>query len=288
MQVFTKNNVQKHNTVSGIIDNTNTGPDFWETKIECITECSKAPENICIWIHPLAKEKIETLMEEYTNIEWLAYLLGEFGEKIEVTDIFIPDQEITSASVDNIVCKEFNDLPVIGVIHSHHTMGNTFSGTDDKYINQNHNISLCISNSGIKWHVRWTSPCGAYKIVDCTIKVKTESLLNKDEFLTNAKEKIKKKTFTTIYHSGWPEYEQNGYYNSRPGGYVNRNIPINVNKPNMQNNLSDVLSDEETEEIENEIEELDFSKEQSIEEEMSLIKEMDEVSTDFDDNEYML
>jgi len=56
----------------------------------------------------------------------------------------------------------------------------------------------------------------------------------------------------------------------------------------MQNNLSDVLSDEETEEIENEIEELDFSKEQSIEEEMSLIKEMDEVSTDFDDNEYML
>ena len=270
-------------------------PDFWESDVECITECGKAPIDMCVWVHPLAKEKIEALMEEYKNIEWLAYLIGEFGEKIEVTDIFIPNQEISTGSVDNIVCDEYNDINAIGVIHSHHTMGNGFSGTDDKYINQNHNISLCISVSGIKGHVRWETPCGAFKVVDCIVKVKTESLLNKEEFLTGVKEKIKKKTFTTVYHGGYPGYgdiySKGGYY-SKPGGYINKLVPANVqniqnpNAQKFQTSLSDVLTDDEIEELDNEIEELDFSKEQTISEEMEMMNEMEKIGTDLEDTEY--
>lgn len=266
---------------------TPVGPDYWESDIECLSECGKAPKDMVVWIHPVAKEKIEILMEEYKSIEWLAYLLGEFGEKIEITDIFIPNQEITATSVDNIVCEEYNDLNSIGVIHSHHGMGNSFSGTDDTYINQNHDISLCISNSGIKGHVRWETPCGGYKIVECIVKVKTESLVNKDEFVTNIKEKIKKKTFTTtvVYQGGYPGYGE-GYYASKPGGFVNRHVTPNIvnPKPKVDNsNLTAILTDEEIDEMDNQIEELDFDKEQTAEEERALMNEMDELSTDFEE-----
>jgi len=285
-----KKRIQKmYNKNQNVINNTPvdpepTGPDYWESDVECITECGKAPDDMCIWIHPIAKEKIEILMEEYTSIEWLAYLIGKIDEKIEVTDIFIPNQEITAASVDNVVCEEYNDLDAIGVIHSHHNMGNSFSHTDDKYINQNHDISLCISNSGIKGHVRWETPCGAYKIIDCTVKVKTESLLDKDDFLKGIKEKIKRKVYTTVHYGGYPGYNYDGYnkhtYN-KPGGYINKHIPANVNKPIIRNNLSNILTDVEVDELDNQIEELDFDKEQTVEEEMALMKEMDQLGTDF-------
>ena len=275
-----KRNKKMYKSNQNIINNTpvNTGPDYWESDVECISECGKAPDKMVIWIHPLAKEKIEALMEEYTNIEWLAYLIGEMGEKIEVTDLFIPNQEISTAAVDNIVCEEYNNLNTVGVIHSHHSMGNGFSGTDDKYINQNHDISLCISNQGINGHIRWETPCGSYKIVDCIVKVKTESLLNVEEFITSAKEKIKKKTFTTVNYNG-----HHGYY---PGSYVNRLVPKDVITPtNVNNNLENILTKDEIEEMENEIEELDFSKEQTVEEEIDLMNEMEQISTDVDDTE---
>jgi len=249
--------------------------EFWEEKIDCISECGKAPSVIDAWIQPLAKEKIEALMGEYKNIEWLAYLIGDFkknGEDIEITDIFVPDQEITATSVDNIVCDEFNELSIIGVIHSHHSMGNNFSGIDDKYINQNHNISLCISNSGINGHVRWVSPCGAYKVVDCKVKLKTKSLLDKDDFLKNIKEKIKRKSYVVIRREGeWSGVYNNSQYNEI---YKTQGVPIKQKK----NSLSSILTDDEINEIENEIEELDFEKEISVEEELELMNEMNKIS----------
>ena len=262
-----------------------TGPDFWETEVECISDCGKAPENLCVWIHPLAKEKIEILMEEYESIEWLAYLIGEFGEEIEVKDLFIPNQEITATSVDNIVCEEYNTLDVIGVIHSHHGMGNNFSGTDDTYINQNHNISLCISKDGIKGHVRWETPCGGYKIVESVVKIKTESMVNRDEFVSDIKEKIKKKTFNVVYRGGYPGYNAvNGYYAGKPGGYVNRHISEKEKEvANDVKSSSSLFTEDEYDILDKQVEELDFSKEKTVEEEMDLLNELDQISTDYED-----
>jgi hypothetical protein len=112
------------------------------------------------------------LMKKYPNIEWLAYLLGDKNEPYIVKDLFIPQQSVTATSVTNIVCPEFNNLPVIGVIHSHHGMGNGFSGTDHEWINQNHDISLCIAKSGIAGQVRVKTPCGALKIVSAKVIVR--------------------------------------------------------------------------------------------------------------------
>ena len=120
--------------------------DSWEVKIDTIKNCSKAPENVDVFISQLAKCKINALMEEYTGKEWLAYLIGE-GLNIE--DIFIPTQTITPSTINDVICPEYNSIKVIGVIHSHNDMGTNFSHTDNEWINQNHNISICISDNSI-------------------------------------------------------------------------------------------------------------------------------------------
>lgn len=176
--------------------------EFWETEIEIISECSKAPEEIIIWIRPLVKVKIDALMEKFPNIEWFSYLLGEQKEDAYiVNDIYIPKQTVTATSVDNIDAPEFNKLPIIGALHSHHGMGNGFSGTDHAYVNGNHNISLVISKDGIAGQARWQAPCGALKIVNAKAKPLMEVDFDKDGFLKNETEKIEKKTYTNIHPS---------------------------------------------------------------------------------------
>ena len=175
--------------------------DSWEVKIDTVSDCSKSPDNVVIWVKPIAKAKIDALMEEYPNIEWLAYLIGENNI---VEDIFVPNQVVTATSVNNIRCSEFNDIKCIGVIHSHHGMGNGFSGTDHEWINQNHNISLCISKSGIAGQVRWTTPCGCLKIVPAITKLKLDVDFDKDGFVEAAKSKIEEKRYSTSTSTGLP------------------------------------------------------------------------------------
>jgi len=178
--------------------------EYWETEIECVEKCSKAPEEVLVWIRPLAKVKIDALMEKYPSIEWFSYLLGElktdFGYIVD--DIYIPKQTVTSTSVDNIDAPDFNKLPVIGALHSHHGMGNGFSGTDHAYVNGNHDISLVISKDGVAGQVRYKTPCGALKIVDAKVKPLMEVDFDKDGFLKSETEKIEKKTYAPVTHVG--------------------------------------------------------------------------------------
>jgi hypothetical protein len=85
-------------------------------------------------------------------------------------------------------------------------MGNGFSGVDHEWINQNHNISLCISHGGIAGQVRWKTPCGGLKIVKAVVKV----VYPKTGFDTNAwveeeSKKITKRSYTygTGYGGNW-------------------------------------------------------------------------------------
>ena len=177
--------------------------DHWDTELDTVEACSKAPENIKVWIKPLAKVKIDALMEKYPNIEWFAYLLGDGEDKLTVCDIHIPDQTITPISVDNIECPEFNELPIIGAIHSHHGMGTGFSGTDHAFVNQNHNISLVISQAAVAGQVRWLTPCGCLKILPAVVKPKIEVDFDKKSFLAGAVPKItKKQAITTKFVNG--------------------------------------------------------------------------------------
>ena len=238
--------------------------ESWEVDIETISSCDKAPDEIKILIDPIVKGKIDYLMKKFVGTEWLAYLIGDGKNKHKVTDIFIPNQTVNSVNVKNVHCNEYNKLNVIGVIHSHHNMGNSFSHTDNEWINQNHDISLCISRSGINGHVRHKLPCGAYKIIDAKVIVNINSSFNTKEFDEIIDKKIKKETFSSVYiHNNIFNYNKrksqlNGTTPkndpSNPGNYhftdnpvIRKNITTEVNnfKKELNNISDDHLSDED-------------------------------------------
>jgi proteasome lid subunit RPN8/RPN11 len=247
--------------------------DSWEVEIDCVEACSKAPDKINIWFYPLAKRKVDTLMKEYSNIEWLAYLLGKKGTR-DVEDIFIPDQSISVARVDDVECEEYNNLSVIGVVHSHHTMGHNFSSTDHDWINQNHNISIVISHSGLSGQFRYKTPCGAFKIIEVNVRLKIDLEFDDEKFIESVKTKLVKKTYTTpLYGDYGGGVYVNGQWQQKAQWPLNKND----DKKNETDDeyLNSFLTDEEKTELEAEVEELDFTKELSLAEEMELLDSVD-------------
>jgi hypothetical protein len=180
--------------------------DCWESDLDTVEGCSKAPEKITIWIKPLAKVQIDALMEKYPNIEWFAYLIGDGTDMYTVEELLIPEQTVTATSVDDIICEDFNKLNCIGAMHSHHGMGTGFSGTDHAFVNQNHDISLVVATNKIAGQVRWKTPCGCLKIVDAEVKPKIEVDFDKKAFLKTLPKLINEKKFVTqtpVVHQSW-------------------------------------------------------------------------------------
>jgi len=200
-------------------------PDEWETKVECITECSKAPKDITVYLTPIVMAKIDALMKKYTSREWLGYLVGSPEKPFHIVDMVIPVQTATSASVDDIQFPKLeNGMKVLGVIHSHHNMGCGFSGTDDKWINQNHDISILVSHTSMKVQVRVNVPCGAKKIMEAKPKVSYNLDFDEETFIKSAEENIRDRKIVTPYTSS-----RDNWYDRYCGGdffdgygYVNR------------------------------------------------------------------
>jgi hypothetical protein len=195
--------------------------DDWEVELDIVKECSKVSDNgtSIVWIEPLAKVKIDALMEEYRTQEWLAYLLGNKDDMV-VKDIFIPEQTATAARVDDVDCEEFNNLSVMGVIHSHHGMGTGFSHTDQTYVNQNHDISLVVAHSGIAGQVRSKVPCGAMMITDAKVKMRfSVDGFEKDKFIESVKTNIKKPTYHYTQPVNRPPFDvnQQDWSKDKPG-----------------------------------------------------------------------
>lgn len=161
---------------------------FWETDIEVVSSCGVSPEAVDVTIHPVAMAKINTLMSKFERMEWLAYLIGEGNT---IIDIVIPKQEVTPV---NVFVKDHVECPIIGVIHSHHDMGNSFSHTDDEYINMNHDISLCVSKGGINGQVRTKTNCNKYVLSKANV-VLWDGGLNIKSFLSDVDDLITVKTF---------------------------------------------------------------------------------------------
>jgi hypothetical protein len=170
--------------------------EFWEVKIDCVEKCSKVPDSIDVFMKPLVKVKIQALMEKYEHIEWLAYLIGEKKSEKDieyyvVNDLHIPSQKVSPGRVWDIYCSEYNELDIIGVMHSHHGMGTGFSGIDHEFINGNHNVSLVISKKQIAGQVRFPTPCGSMKIItDINIRHLITADFDKENFLETETVKI--------------------------------------------------------------------------------------------------
>lgn len=163
----------------------------WEVELDVVKHCSKGQAKKIVWLGRLAKLKIDILMRKFKNQEWFAYLLGE---DMRVHDIFLPEQRATQTFVGNIECEEYNKMPIIGAMHSHHTMGSTSSGHDHDFVNSNHNISLIASHrEGIQGQVRIKVPCGALFITKAEVRLDLEVDFDKKEFMKDVDDKINKK-----------------------------------------------------------------------------------------------
>jgi hypothetical protein len=167
-----------------------------EAKPECVKSCGRAPVVEDIYLDYYVFAKIEVLMKKYTNLEWLAYLIGE--DNI-VRDIYIPKQKVTGAAVNDIEGNP--EIPIIGVVHSHHHLGlHSFSGTDHAYINDNHALSILVwhekdGSVGINGQKKVTLDCGANMIVPIKI-IYFHPELNEPEWVAEAESNIQEKVYT--------------------------------------------------------------------------------------------
>lgn len=144
----------------------------------------------------LAKKKIETLMKMYPSQEWLGYMIGNI-DRVErivmIDDLVIPQQRANSVTVADVEYSWDEGHNIVGVIHSHHNMGAFFSGTDDNYINQNHDVSIVVAHNSILGQIRVLVGDGVY-YVNNNMKFDAEStdgiVFDVEEFEKAVKEKI--------------------------------------------------------------------------------------------------
>ena len=183
--------IAQHNKGGAFARQITAAQTCWDSGIEIIKGCGhmKQPK-YHVKFEPLADEKIKKLQKYFPSLEWLAYLVGKVDHKSQqvlVEDLVIPDsQQVTSGNVYDVEYGWNEGKAIIGVIHSHHGMGAFFSGTDDAYINQNHDVSIVVSTSKtapIKGQVRIKTPCDSYVLAeDLTFSVEHPTVLDETEF----------------------------------------------------------------------------------------------------------
>jgi hypothetical protein len=172
--------------------------DSWEVKLDCVKECSKAPEAIDIYLSSIVISKIRLFMSWAGSKEWLAYLQGEKdndSNKIFVSNLLLPKQSASSALVHDVECSDYKDI--VGVIHSHHEMGGAndvhkpgFSGHDEAFINGNHGVSLLVAKDGIAGFARVVVSCGAFKRVKVNIHKMVDDRIDKEILKKEFDEKV--------------------------------------------------------------------------------------------------
>ena len=166
----------------------------WEVELDVVNACGKGPTRKVVWIGRIAKLKIDALMGKFKNQEWFAYLLGD---EMRVKDLYLPEQRASSSFVGHIENEEYNKLPVIGAIHSHHHMDIDMSGHDHEFVNSNHNISLLVQRNSqgqrISGQVRIKVPCGALYITDADVRLDLEVEFDKKKFMEEIDDRINKR-----------------------------------------------------------------------------------------------
>jgi len=180
--------------------------ECWDVKIPTVKKCELCGEKGRIYVDHTIYAKIEKLTEKVDN-EWLGYLVGkDLGNgRFHVTDLSIPEQEVTGGSVDVDTDKVILPEGCIGVVHSHNNMGAFFSGTDDTYINSNHNASIVVNKKGeYKAKVDLTLPCNHKLEQEAVVEVVYPSVEGLDEYVEAVKEKIKERVYVAAPVGGRP------------------------------------------------------------------------------------
>ena len=180
----------------GIIDMGDGGWDVTE-QLDCVTACSKVPDDAVVFVSAIARKKINLFMKWAGAQEWLAYLKGKWikDNQVEIIDLILPSQNANETLVSNVNVDEYKDI--VGVMHSHHEMGGAghdkagFSGHDEAFINSNHNVSLLVAKDGIAGHIRVKTPCGAFIRIIAKVRNMDEVEVDEKKLKEDFKSKIR-------------------------------------------------------------------------------------------------
>lgn len=176
-----------------------------QTKEDEVT-CSLVA-NPYIFLGLTARQKIVFLIEEYTNREWIAYLVGNRSEEghFVVNDISVPphkESHYTSAEAEPM------NIPAncIGIVHSHHSMAAFHSSIDQTYVDKNFPVSIVVAKSTdgtLAWDAVsiQDTPCGKTVSHKGIVKyIQPEPLFDTEAWLKEAMEQIDKGKETTIVY----------------------------------------------------------------------------------------
>jgi len=178
----------------------------WETKIKIL----EAKDNDLQIIIPFEIEQvIEGISKKITDTEFsiLGNIIEETDESIILSpEYYIPEQEVTAASVDIIEDVSGYDV----VFHTHPAGVKNFSRTDVESINNNFRLSILIeSDSFIKASRRLKISDGRF------LHIITDNIIIARPVLEVNTEKIKKKVPKYIHQY---EYDIYNYLNEKNGG----------------------------------------------------------------------
>ena len=209
----------------GIIDMGDGGWDVTE-QLDCVTACSKVPDDAVVFISAIARKKINLFMKWAGAKEWLAYMKGKWinDNQVEIIDLELPSQNANATLVHNVNVDQY--VNIVGVMHSHHEMGGAghdkagFSGHDEAFINSNHNVSLLVAKDGIAGHIRVKTPCGAFLRIIAKVKNMDEVEVDEKKLKEEFKEKINfgRGRGGNIYFDN-PAAPQRNYFDKNTGGY---------------------------------------------------------------------
>jgi len=162
----------------------------WDSKIKFVNSCGRIEGKFIVYFDQIVYHKIKYLMGKFDRLEWLGYLIGTIHyeeKKAYVNDFMIPKQVVNSVNVKDIVSPIGKQY--VGVIHSHHHMMNSFSGTDHEFINQNNDISILVTHKEINGQIRMKTECGCFYVVPIEIMPNFENILD-EEFIKSVDENI--------------------------------------------------------------------------------------------------
>lgn len=266
--------IAEHDKLAGGFKAAMGGDNCWDAGIEIIKQCGNLFDlKYSIVFSVQTDEKIKVLMRTFTNLEWLGYLVGEIDhdrQNVYVEDIIIPKQMVSYGAVTNVEYEWNEGLPIIGVIHSHHGMGAFFSGTDDAYINQNHDVSIVVASnprSPIKGQVRVKAQCGKYFICEkVTFAVNSPLVLDVGAFMEVIRTNIQKPVYNNYTYvspaAGAGRRFQPNDFQRNIGGSIASRIgftPFNVEDMELEagENIDDYNIDEELEGLNETLDEVD-------------------------------
>ncbi len=159
---------------------------------EIISHCPFENMRVKLELNGDAVLKLRYLQEKFKDVEFLVYgNARKVGDLCYILDdIVVPEQVVGGASVDDI--KALGNYNT--VVHKHPGNATGFSGTDEQYINSNHDFSVVIGEDSKLNHTNGVASikidCGRYMKAKLEIDVVIPS--SKDEaFIKSAGNNIK-------------------------------------------------------------------------------------------------